>query len=139
MKAQFMLKSRKLRLAALLFCSLISSGVAFGGEVATVHFCPFNLSTFVPLTTSAIMKGCMEKWTITDESKIARLTQLLSQGHKHKFDEEMVRVAAIVGGQTYFIDSYGVVKNGARSYKIDKKQFLEFRDSLSANEVEKPN
>jgi hypothetical protein len=81
----------------------------------------------------------MEKWTITDESKIARLTQLLSQGHKHKFDEEMVRVAAIVGGQTYFIDSYGVVKNGARSYKIDKKQFLEFRDSLSANEVEKPN
>ncbi len=85
------------------------------------------------------MMDCAEKWTITNESKVARLTQLLSQGHKHKFDEEMVRVAAIVGGQTYFLDAYGVVKKGAMSYRIDKKQFLEFRDSLNSNEIEKPN
>lgn len=80
---------------------------------------------------------CLEKWTITDESRIARLIQLLGHGHKHKFDEDMVRVVVIVAGQTYFIDSSGVVKSGDKSYRIDKKRFLEFRDSLSANEIEK--
>jgi hypothetical protein len=123
--------------ACVLFFSA-STSVANSQDVAIVHACHFDISTFVPITTTNVDSECAEKWTIADEVKIARLTKLFRPARKKTFDEVNVRVDVVLDSQHYFIDSNGVVKAGTRLYTVDKNEFGEFRKSLGQTEVNNP-
>ena len=125
-------------LSAFGLCSSVPMSIANGNEVAIVHVCHFEISTFVPITTENVDSECTEKWTIADEVKIARLTKLFTRARKKKFDEVNVRVDVVLDSQHYFIDSSGVVKAGTRLYTVDKNEFGEFRKALGQTEIYNP-
>ena len=105
-----------------------------GGNVVTVYFIPFEIETYVPITTATIVCEAREKWTITDASQVTRLTSLLSQGKEAPFNDRRVRVQVSRGNQNYYIDSEGVVLKGKSSYRINKVEFVQFAESLRAGQ-----
>lgn len=110
--------------------------------MTTVYFVPFDIETYVPITRSTIMSIAWEKWTISSESETSRLINLLSYGVEGKFDEGKVRALVLSNNKAYFIDSSGValidsnwaVLEGKPGVRIDKAEFVKFRDSLRADE-----
>jgi len=126
------------------FCLLLLGSSAFGGDVTTVYFIPFEVETYAPVTPATIISQAWEKWTISSEPETSRLINLLNLGNQADFDEKRVRGLVISDNQTYFIDSNGVVirkgklymfkEKGELGITIEKTAFVEFRDSLRADQ-----
>ncbi len=103
--------------------------------MTTVYFVPFEIETYAPITQAEIIPLAWEKWTISSEAETSRLITSLSQGDEEKFDENKVRALVLSDEQKYFIDSNGVVlKRGKLGNRIDKAAFIQFRDSLRADQ-----
>ena len=117
----------------------VASSIAFGSDVVTVYFVPFEVETYVPITPSTIRASAWEKWTIRAESRISQLLDLLDHGDKAQFDEKRVRGEVIVKNHTYFVDANGVVVRNKLAVRIDKAQLVKFRESLRADEKQTLN
>jgi hypothetical protein len=100
-----------------------------------VYFIPFEIETYAPVTQQSIISSAWEKWTISSQSETSRLFALLAHGAKDTFDEKKVRGLVLSNNRTYAIDSNGVVlTKGKLGIRIDKAAFIEFRDSLGADQ-----
>jgi len=119
-----------LRVSLLSFSLLFSGPGAFGGGATTVYFVPFEIDTYVPITRATIISDAWEKWVISSNSETSRLFTLLSNGPEDRFDENNVRGLVLSDNESYLIDSNGVVLKGKLSIRIDKAQFVRFKDSL---------
>ena len=105
--------------------------------IATVYFVPFEVETYVPITRATIVSQAWEKWTISKGREIAVLVKMLTHGPAESFDENRVRALVIRDTQMYYVDSEGVVSNRNVNIKIDKTEFLKFRDSLKSEQRKK--
>lgn len=129
-----------LKLFALMLCIIAPGEAALGsGEVTVVYFFPFDIDTYIPITTETIKGTATQKWTLTDTSHVSHLLLILNQGDKARFDNENVRAAVFTHGQIYYLNRDGVVKNGKYSYKINMNDFWKFRASLSEQEMHPAN
>lgn len=115
---------------------LLVGSCALGGNenVVTVYFVPFEIETYVPITTATIVCEAREKWTITDASQVTRLISFLNQGKEAPFNDRRVRVQVSRDNQSYYIDSEGVALKGNSSYRINKVEFARFAESLRADQ-----
>jgi hypothetical protein len=123
------------KIVILMFGILLSSRSVFGSEATTVYFFPFEIDTYVPITKATIQSSASQKWTISNESEVARLLAILNRGVKAHFDDANVRAVVFSGGQTYYLNRDGVIQKGDQSYKIDLSEFWKFRASLSESEM----
>lgn len=101
---------------------------------ATVYFMPFEFQTITFETKQGVISDATEKWTISNDDKVAKLADLLEQGQPAVFNDEMIRVAIVLDDKTYYMDSEGVVLKGKKGVKVDKAEFMKFRNSLGRNE-----
>jgi len=128
------------------FCSLIFAVASFlhatdsmtsHGTSTVVYFIPFQVETYIPVTPETIVDQAWEKWSISAKRGSNRLLAILSHGHGSAFDKNRVRALVIAGGKRYLIDTNGVVLSQSKESQgtvIDKRVFMEFRDSLRADQ-----
>ena len=128
------------------FCSLIFALASFlhatdsmtsHSTSTVVYYIPFQVETYIPVTPETIVDQAWEKWSISEERGRSRLFAILSHGHGSAFDKNRVRALVIAGEKRYLIDTNGVVLSKSKESQgtvIDKKAFMEFRDSLRADQ-----
>jgi len=107
---------------------------AFGADVTTVYFVPFEVQTYVPITRDTIVSQAWEQWTISSKSQTAELVALLTHGVSAEYDQDNVRGLVVAGNRQFLIDANGVVSINGRSIQIDKAMLIKFRDSLAAEQ-----
>ena len=124
----------KLKVSFVAFSLFVFASAAFGADVTTVYFIPFEVETYVPVTRATIISDAWEKWTISSKSQTSSLIAILNHGDEGTFDEDRVRGLILSGNRTFFIDTNGVVSaKGKLGIRIDKAMVFKFRDSLQAD------
>lgn len=116
---------------AVLFSGFFSLN-AYAENEAVVYFFPLSAQTYHPITRLDIVREASEVWNITSDDQVLILRKILTSGEVGEFDESVVRVAAIIGDDTFFVDTDGVVveKDVPAGIKIDRIALIRFRDSL---------
>ena len=120
-----------LAVAAILFASS-----AAANNTLTVYYLPFQIETYDATTTNNITCRATEQWTISDQGDIDRFNHLFGKIVTASIDETRVRLKAINGQMSVYVDADGhAVKDNhgyrdTHDYKLDKASLIEFLSSL---------
>ncbi|MBI1424617.1 MAG: hypothetical protein GC149_14315 [Gammaproteobacteria bacterium] len=126
----------KIRAALFIFSFALFMPLAYSKDELTVYFIPFEIESYVSITRENIKSFAWEKWEIDSESKSSKLLKIIDSGNSENIDNHHIRVLVVSDKGNYFIDSNGVVsRTGKPDIKINKIEFMRFRDSLGKEEI----
>jgi hypothetical protein len=89
-----------------------------------IHYLPFEVRTFLPVTINNIEKAGKLKKNITNFKKIAVLRQLINHVDTIHFDYSMVRAKLIFSDNIFYIDEKGnTIDTSGIKYYINPVSF----------------
>lgn len=105
-------------------CSYASSDI-------TIDYYPIDGENYTLIKKSNI--ECMAEETIKLDTpgRISQFWKIIRNGKKHSFDDVSVRAKIVTDKGIYYLDTYGVISFGKRSYQIDRDAFKKYIESSS--------